>query len=93
MSSIGHMRLSLFLAQLQQYPDGVEVAVSGASVADLKATLDVSSIGITVMNTMDNLGGLSGEPSVSRFACEMVSEVCKDKPVELYVRFRSERED
>ena len=90
------MRLSSFLAQLQQYPDGVEVAVSEASIADLKATLDVGSIDITVMNTMDNLGDLSGEPSVRRFACEMremVSEVCKDKPVELYVRFRSERED
>ena len=90
------MRLSSFLAQLQQYPDGVEVAVSEASVADLKATRDVGSIDITVMNTIDNLGDLSGEPYVNRFACEMremVSEVCKDKPVELYVRFRSERED
>ena len=93
MSSIGNMRLSSFLAQLQQYPDGVEVAVSEASVANLKATLDVGSIDITAMNTMENLVIISGEPYVSRFACEMVSEVCKDKPVELYVRFRSERED
>ena len=87
------MRLSSFLAQLQQYPDGVEVAVSEASVADLKATRDVGSIDIAVMNTIDNLSDLSGEPYVSQFPCEMVSEVCKDKPVELYVQFRSERED
>jgi hypothetical protein len=72
------------------------VAVNEASVTDCKATLDVGSIDIAVMNTVDNLGALSGEPYVCRLACEMremVGEVCKDKPVGLYVRFRSERED
>jgi DNA-binding transcriptional LysR family regulator len=128
MSSIGHMRLSRFLAQFQQDHDGVEVAVTEASVADLKTALDDGDIDIAVMNAMDNLGDsfhiqdlyderyvvifppehrlgalnaiklsdLSGEPYVDRLACEMremVGDVCKDKDVELYARFRSERED
>lgn len=128
MSSIGHMRLSRFLAQFQQDHDRVEVAVTEASVADLKTALDGGDIDIAVMNAMDNLGDsfhihdlyderyvvifppehrlgalnaiklsdLSGEPYVDRLACEMremVGDVCKDKGVELYARFRSERED
>jgi DNA-binding transcriptional LysR family regulator len=39
---------------------------------------------------------LSGEPYVDRLACEireMVMGVCQDMDVELYARFRSERED
>ncbi len=42
------------------------------------------------------LGDLSGEPYVDRLACEMreaVTELCRDRQVELYARFRSERED
>jgi len=42
------------------------------------------------------LSDLSGEPYVDRLACEMremVGDVCKDMKVELYARFRSERED
>jgi DNA-binding transcriptional LysR family regulator len=42
------------------------------------------------------LADLSGHPYVARLACEMremVMGVCKDMGVELYVRFRSERED
>jgi DNA-binding transcriptional LysR family regulator len=42
------------------------------------------------------LADLSGEPYVDRLACEMremVMGVCKDNNVELYARFRSERED
>lgn len=42
------------------------------------------------------LRDLSGEPYVDRLACEMremVMGVCQDKDVELYARFRSERED
>lgn len=43
-----------------------------------------------------NLRDLSGEPYVDRLACEMremVLAVCKDMGVELYARFRSNRED
>ena len=42
------------------------------------------------------LADLSGEPYVDRLACEMremVMGVCRDRAVELYARFRSERED
>ena len=42
------------------------------------------------------LGDLSGEPYVDRLSCEMreiVMGVCRDKNVNLYARFRSERED
>ena len=42
------------------------------------------------------LEALSGEPYVDRLACEMremVMAVCNDRGVELYARFRSERED
>lgn len=42
------------------------------------------------------LADLSGEPYVDRLACEMremVMGVCGDMDVELYARFRSERED
>ena len=42
------------------------------------------------------LRDLSGEPYVDRLACEMremVTGVCQDMDVELYARFRSERED
>ncbi len=42
------------------------------------------------------LSDLSGEPYVDRLACElreMVMKVCEEMDVELYARFRSERED
>lgn len=42
------------------------------------------------------LSDLSGEPYVDRLACEMremVMSICEDKNIELYARFRSERED
>lgn len=42
------------------------------------------------------LADLSGEPYVDRLACEMremVTAVCQDRGIELYARFRSERED
>lgn len=42
------------------------------------------------------LQDLSGEPYVDRLACEMrelVTKVCNDMNVDLYARFRSERED
>lgn len=128
MSTVGHLRLSRFLATFQQEYEGVEVAVTEASVADLKTALDEGDIDIAVMNALDDLGDafhvhdlyeeryvvifppghrlgalnaiklsdLSGEPYVDRLACEMremVVNVCKDMKVELYARFRSERED
>jgi len=42
------------------------------------------------------LGDLSGEPYVDRLACEMremVTAVCEERNIDLYARFRSERED
>ena len=42
------------------------------------------------------LGDLSGEPYVDRLSCEMresVMSVCLERNVDLYARFRSERED
>ena len=128
LSTIGHTRLSRFLAKIQNEFEGIEVAVSEASVADLKSVLDEGEIDIAIMNAMDNLGDafhvhdlyeeryvvvfapghrlgalnanklrdLSGEPYVDRLACEMremVTNVCVDMEVELYARFRSERED
>ena len=42
------------------------------------------------------LGDLSGEPYVDRLSCEMremVMDVCRNHNVNLYARFRSERED
>lgn len=42
------------------------------------------------------LSDLSGEPYVDRLACElreMVTGVCRERDIELYARFRSERED
>jgi DNA-binding transcriptional LysR family regulator len=43
-----------------------------------------------------SLGDLSNEPYVDRLSCEMremVMEVCRDRGISLYARFRSERED
>ena len=128
MSTVGHVRLSRFLAKFQQEYDGVEVAVTEASVTDLKTSLEDDEIDIAVMNAMDGLGDafhvhdlyeeryvvifppehrlgalntiklseLSREAYVDRLACEMretVMQVCQEKNVELYARFRSERED
>lgn len=128
MSTIGHLRLSRFFAKFQKEYEGVEIAVTEASVDDLKASLDEGDIDIAVMNVLDGLGeayhvhnlyderyvvifspehrlgsmnaiklqDLSGEPYVDRLACEMrelVTNVCDEMKVDLYARFRSERED
>jgi DNA-binding transcriptional LysR family regulator len=128
MSTIGPVRLSRFLAKFQKEFQGVEVAVSEASVDDLKTKLDNAELDLAVMNTLGNLrenfsarelykeryivifppdhrlaifnaiklSDLSGEPYVDRLSCEMremVMGVCRDKNVNLYARFRSERED
>jgi len=128
MSTVGHVRLSRFLAKFHQEYEGVEIAVTESNVADLKTSLEEGNIDIAIMNSLDDLGEafhvhdlyeeryvvifppehrlgalnaiklseLSGEPYVDRLACEMretVVNVCKDMKVELYARFRSERED
>ena len=128
MSTIGHVRLSRFLAQFQEDYEGVEVAVSEDSTSVLEAKLDNDELDIAVLNPMSGMGAelraydlyteryvvifppehrlgqlnaitlrnLSGEPYVDRLACEMremVMDVCQDMGIELYARFRSERED
>ncbi len=128
MSTVGHVRLSRFLAKYQKDYDGVEVAVSEDSVAELKTKLEEGDLDLAILNPLDGLGDgfnvtelyneryiviippdhaladlnaiklsdLSGQPYVDRLACEMremVMGVCRDMGVELYARFRSERED
>lgn len=128
MSTIGHVRLSRFLAQFQKDYEGVEMEVSEDTVGALEAKLDDGELDVAVLNPMDGLPtwfhahdlyteryvvifpsehrlgelnvvklrDLSGEPYVDRLACEMremVASVCHDMDVELYARFRSERED
>ena len=56
MSTVGHVRLSRFLAKFQQEYEGVEVAVTEASVTNLKTSLDEGEIDIAVLNVLDGLG-------------------------------------
>lgn len=56
MSTVGHLRLSRFFAKFQKEYEGVEIAVSEASIGDLKASLDEGDIDIAVMNVLDGLG-------------------------------------
>lgn len=128
MSTVGHLRLSRFLAQFQRDFQGVEVAVTEASVQDLVQKLEEGELDLVVLNPAGGtangfhltelyseryivilppqhhlgqhdavrLGDLSGEPYVDRLACElreMVMGLCAERHVELYARFRSERED
>ena len=128
MSTIGHTRLSRFLAQMQRGHTGLELSVSEAEPAELKDKLSDGGIDVAFMTLTDDLKDdfrtqvlyseryvvvfppdhrlgrlnairlkeLSGENYVDRLACEMremVMAVCKDKNVDLYARFRSERED
>jgi DNA-binding transcriptional LysR family regulator len=128
MSTVGHVRLSRFLARFQMEYDGIEVAVQEASIEDLKHRLDEGEIDLAVLNPLDRSGDdlrtidlyteryvvilppghrlsslnaiklsdLSGEAYVDRLSCEMremVTSVCNANGIELYARFRSERED
>ena len=52
MSTVGPVRLSRFLAKFQKEFTGVEVAVSEASGAELKARLERSELDLAVMNTL-----------------------------------------
>lgn len=128
MSTVGHVRLSRFLARFQTDFEGVEVAVSEAGISELKRRLADGDIDLAVLNPLDGaeeefrttnlyqeryvvilppqhrlaelnavtLADLSGEPYVDRLSCEMremVMATCEAANVELYARFRSERED
>jgi DNA-binding transcriptional LysR family regulator len=128
MSTVGHMRLSRFFAQLEKMHRGVELSVRESDVSDLKAMLSDGEIDLAVLNPAAGLGDgfhlqalyteryvvifppdherakanaialrdLSGEPYVDRLACEMremVLGICQQEGVELYAKFRSERED
>ncbi|WP_457939372.1 LysR family transcriptional regulator [Mesorhizobium sp. 10J20-29] len=128
MSTIGPVRLSRFLGRFQKGLNGVEVAVSEATLGELKDRLEKGELDLAVMNTLGSLredfhvhplyeeryvvifppdhrlarlnavklSDLSNEPYVDRLSCEMrevVLEICRDNQVNLYARFRSERED
>lgn len=128
MSTIGHSRLSRFLAQFEKGHKGLELSVIEDSPANLKDKLSDGAIDVAIMTVTDDLADsfrthtlyseryvvvfppehrlsrmnavglkeLSGENYVDRLACEMremVMGVCKSEGVELYARFRSERED
>ncbi len=128
MSTVGHLRLSRFLAQFEKSHTGVELSVSEGSSDDLKDRLSAGDLDVAIMTKTPDLdeelrttplyseryvvvfppdhrlgrlnavtlGELSGEDYVDRLSCEMremVMGVCQDRGVELYARFRSERED
>lgn len=126
MSTVGHVRLSRFLARFQREHDGIDVSVEEAPVGELRRRLGDGELDLAVLNPTDSgdmhvqglyeeryvvvfppehrlsrlnairLADLSGEPYVDRLACEMremVMEVCRESGVQLYARFRSERED
>jgi DNA-binding transcriptional LysR family regulator len=128
MSTVGHVRLSRFLAEFQQKFEGIEVAVSECAATALSAQLHEGDLDLAVLNPREiksdafhthdlyreryivvfppehrlastdsvKLNDLSGERYVDRLACEMremVMEACQQMDVELYARFRSERED
>lgn len=128
MSTVGHIRLARFLGQFENSYEGIELSVTEAPVADLRAQLEDGTLDVAVLNPMDGLGetfhaqplyteryivifppehrlghlnaiklaDLSGEPYIDRLACELresVMAVCAEKHVQLYARFRSDRED
>lgn len=128
MSTIGHVRLSRFLAQFEKTNTGIELSVSEGSVQDLSDRLSEGEIDVAFMTQVEDgpdafrvtplyseryvvvfppdhrlgrsdvveLGDLSGENYVDRLACEMremVMKVCEERGIQLYARFRSERED
>lgn len=54
MSTIGPIRLSRFLAKFQADHSGVEVAVTEASVGELKLRLESAELDLAVLNAMDD---------------------------------------
>jgi DNA-binding transcriptional LysR family regulator len=128
LSTVGHVRLSRFLAEFQSDYDSVEVTVQEGDIADISRRLRDGEIEIAVLNAVERycagftavplyseryvvilpaehrlaaangikLADLAGESYVDRLACEMremVMAVCEQRSIELYARFRSERED
>jgi DNA-binding transcriptional LysR family regulator len=128
LSTIGHVRLSRFLAGFQKDFEGVEVTVQEGGIAEISRRLRDNELDGAVINPLEKfcsdfttvplygeryvvivapehhlaavngvaLAQLSGESYVDRLACEMrdmVMAVCEERKVELYARFRSERED
>lgn len=128
MSTVGHLRLSRFIARFENDHPGVELSIREQGVDDLRQSLEAGDLDLVIMNPLDGLGedfrtrilyteryvvvfppehrlgrlngirllDLSGEPYVDRLSCEMremVMGVCQEMEVELYARFRSERED
>jgi DNA-binding transcriptional LysR family regulator len=128
LSTIGHVRLSRFLAGFQRDFEGVEVTVQEGGLAEISRRLRDGELDAAVLNPLDQycqdfatlplyaeryvvivppehhlaatngvtLLELSGEAYVDRLACEMremVMSVCEARKVELYARFRCERED
>ena len=129
MSTIGHIRLSRFLAHFEKMYPGIELSVQETSPGTLGRDLADGRIDVAVMTELEDLNlerfrimplyeeryvvvmppghhlsaqdtiplnDLSGEAYVDRLACElreMVVSVCEAKGIDLYARFRSERED
>ncbi len=56
MSTVGHIRVSRFLAAFQHDYDGIEIAVTEASVVELRRALDEGEIDLAVMNALDDPG-------------------------------------
>jgi DNA-binding transcriptional LysR family regulator len=126
--TVGPVRLSRFLAVVQQNNPGIELAVREGTIRGLLDDLDRGDLDFAVVGMAGNgpdslsaiplyderyvvvfppdhrlslasavaLEELSGEPYVDRLSCEMremVMAVCKERSIELYATFRSERED
>ncbi|MEF2554080.1 LysR family transcriptional regulator substrate-binding protein, partial [Aurantimonas sp. A2-1-M11] len=126
--TIGPVRLSRFLASVQEQHPGVELALREGEMMELVEALDAGDIDFAILSAVGAVTGhlnaerlyeeryvvvlplehrlasshaialqdLSGEAYVDRLSCEMremVMDVCAQRDIELYARFRSERED
>jgi DNA-binding transcriptional LysR family regulator len=58
MSTIGPVRLSRFLASFQREFHGVEVAVTEASVGELKVEIERGELDLAILNAMDGLSDI-----------------------------------
>ncbi len=56
MSTVGHVRLSRFLARFQKDHEGVEVSVNEAPISELKQKLEEGEIDLAVLNPLEGLG-------------------------------------
>mgnify|MGYP000741498018 CR=1 FL=1 len=55
MSTVGHVRLSRFLAKYQKDYSGVEVSISEASLPELKTQLENGDLDLAILNPLDSL--------------------------------------